>query len=97
MNILDDESSDDDDNDDDEPIVVNQDVQDKDEYNVVFQNMKLGLNLITGGGGKGVVVSKVYNEERKLIIHLNDIVISIDNKCLPPTSRRRNTDVNNKQ
>merc|ERR1712238_48686 len=67
LNILDDEilDDDDDDNDNDEPIVVNQDVQDKDEYTVVFQDTKLGLDLITGGGRKGVVVSKVYDEELK--------------------------------
>ena len=38
LNVLDDESSDDD---DDESIVVNQDVQDKDEHTVLFQNTKL--------------------------------------------------------
>ena len=84
LNILDDKSSDDDD--DDKPIVVDQDVQDTDEYNFVFLDTKLGLELITGGGRKGVVMSKVNNEELKQIFHINDIVISINNKPLPPTT-----------
>ena len=86
LNAFADKSSDDDDNDNDELIVANQDVQDKDEYTVLFQTTKLGLDLITGGGREGVVVSKVYNEEFKHIIQLNDIVILIDNERLKPTT-----------
>ena len=41
---------------------------------------------MTGGGTKGLVVSEVYDEELKHTIQLNDIVISIDNKHLPPTT-----------
>ena len=65
-----------------EPIVV----QDTYEYNFLFPDEKLGLELRTGGGRKEVWVSKVNSEELKHSIHINDIVISINNECLPPTT-----------
>ena len=43
LNVLDNEISDGDDDDDDKSIIVNQDVQDKDEYTVLFQNTKLRM------------------------------------------------------
>ena len=61
--------------------VANQDVQDEDEYTVLFHTTKLGLDFKTGGGRNGgevVVVSKVSNDEYKHIIHPNDIILSID-------------------
>ena len=81
------ESKIEDDDNDDESTVANQDVQDEDEYTVLFQSTKLGLDLKTGGGNKSVVVvSKVSNEKFKHIIQLNDIVISIDTVRLTPTT-----------
>ena len=71
----------------DEVIVANHDVQDEDEYTILFHTTKLGLDLKYGRGRKGiVVVSKVHNEEYKHIIQLNNIVISISTKCLTPTT-----------
>ena len=59
-----------------QPIIVH----DTYEYNFLFPNDKLGLELKTRKGRKEVWVSKVNIEELKHSIHINDIVISINNE-----------------
>ena len=87
MTSLSTESKIEDDNDDDKSTLANQDVQDEDEYTVLFHTTKLGLDLKTGGGRKGiVVVSKVSNEEFKHIIQPNNIILSIDTVRLKSTT-----------
>ena len=58
-----------------EPIVV----QDTYEYDFLFPNKMLGLEL-TGGGRKGVWVSKVNIEELKHSIHIEDTIITVNNE-----------------
>ena len=81
LDAFDDEKSlDYDDDDDDKSTIANQDVQDEDEYTVLFHITKLGLDSKTGEGRNGavVVVSKVSNDEYKHLIHPNDIILSIN-------------------
>ena len=61
-----------------QPIIVH----DTYEYNFLFPNDKLGLELKTRKGRKEVWVSKVNIEEPKHSIHINVIVISTNNDCV---------------